>query len=408
MVLPSQLYTRPLLAQNFGYLTDFGLADSAASLDERARCCESEVARAAVGSVARPRYPKAGLTTHRMLSLVETSSSVRPSALPPHMMRNAGHRPRNQASDVLPLQSSRTFDIAANTRGVTSCQQKSKGLQNSKGLHQPLLLKRDALDGPTGACLPMHRPSFTASKSASVPYVASFEPSTAGAVASNATIRELGSASSRVIARPVPPRFSRVVMPELPGCGPCVSQLQRTIRDTLSKALDELPRAAAVRAGTPGFRAPEVLLGSPYQSTAVDVWSAGIILACLLSRRTPLFHGRNDFEHIACICALLGPEFLAGADAMGRPVTVVTGAAGVLHPTASDTCVPMLPNLQPVVISPQCAVQGLLSIMPVSREKEHGFLDALDLLVRVRAVRSPFHFTLPNHSSEIFCGSFDY
>ncbi|CAM9205609.1 unnamed protein product, partial [Lampetra planeri] len=41
----------------------------------------------------------------------------------------------------------------------------------------------------------------------------------------------------------------------------------------------------APRAGTPGFRAPEVLTKCPNQGTAIDVWSAGVILLSLLSGR---------------------------------------------------------------------------------------------------------------------------
>jgi serine/threonine protein kinase len=36
--------------------------------------------------------------------------------------------------------------------------------------------------------------------------------------------------------------------------------------------------------GTRGFRAPEVLLGSHKQSFPVDIWSAGVVMMCLLTR----------------------------------------------------------------------------------------------------------------------------
>jgi len=45
----------------------------------------------------------------------------------------------------------------------------------------------------------------------------------------------------------------------------------------------------ADRAGTPGFRAPEVLLGSLEQGPALDVWAAGVCLFSLLTRRYPPF-----------------------------------------------------------------------------------------------------------------------
>ena len=45
-----------------------------------------------------------------------------------------------------------------------------------------------------------------------------------------------------------------------------------------------LPRNDAPRAGTPGFRPPEVLLKVKKQTVAVDVWAAGVILLSILSR----------------------------------------------------------------------------------------------------------------------------
>jgi cell division control protein 7 len=62
----------------------------------------------------------------------------------------------------------------------------------------------------------------------------------------------------------------------------------------------------ANRAGTPGFRAPEVLLKSPIQTTALDVWSAGVILLCLLSRRYPFFRAQDDESAMAQIISLMG------------------------------------------------------------------------------------------------------
>ena len=45
-----------------------------------------------------------------------------------------------------------------------------------------------------------------------------------------------------------------------------------------------LPSLQAPRAGTAGFRPPEVLLKSSTQSTAVDVWAAGVILLSMVTR----------------------------------------------------------------------------------------------------------------------------
>ena len=62
----------------------------------------------------------------------------------------------------------------------------------------------------------------------------------------------------------------------------------------------------APRAGTPGFRAPEVLLKYPLQTTSVDVWAAGMILLCLLSGRYPFFKAHDDMSAMAQIVGLFG------------------------------------------------------------------------------------------------------
>ena len=55
-------------------------------------------------------------------------------------------------------------------------------------------------------------------------------------------------------------------------------------------------RARPERAGTPGFRAPEVLLMSVQQTTAIDIWSAGVTMLTLMSRRYPVFPVRRQAE----------------------------------------------------------------------------------------------------------------
>lgn len=65
---------------------------------------------------------------------------------------------------------------------------------------------------------------------------------------------------------------------------------------------------SAPRAGTPGFRAPEVLMKHPMQSTAVDMWSAGVIFLSLLSGRYPFFRANDDLTCLSQIISLLGTE----------------------------------------------------------------------------------------------------
>ncbi|ESP04473.1 hypothetical protein LOTGIDRAFT_136165 [Lottia gigantea] len=65
---------------------------------------------------------------------------------------------------------------------------------------------------------------------------------------------------------------------------------------------------AAPRAGTPGFRSPEVLMKYPDQTTAVDIWSAGVIFLSLLSGRYPFFRANDDLTALAQIISIMGSE----------------------------------------------------------------------------------------------------
>lgn len=62
----------------------------------------------------------------------------------------------------------------------------------------------------------------------------------------------------------------------------------------------------ANRAGTRGFRAPEVLLKCTAQTVLLDVWSCGIILLTLLSRRFPFFHSADDIDAFIELCTIFG------------------------------------------------------------------------------------------------------
>ncbi|EIN11053.1 kinase-like protein, partial [Punctularia strigosozonata HHB-11173 SS5] len=69
---------------------------------------------------------------------------------------------------------------------------------------------------------------------------------------------------------------------------------------------DQRPHSKANRAGTRGFRAPEVLLKCADQSGAIDVWSAGMILLFFLTGKFPLFQSSDDIEALMEIAAIIG------------------------------------------------------------------------------------------------------
>lgn len=85
------------------------------------------------------------------------------------------------------------------------------------------------------------------------------------------------------------------------------------------------PPEYAPRAGTPGFRPPEVLIKYPNQSPAVDIWAAGVIFISLLSRRYPFFTNSDDMMALAEIACILGLNRVKKAALrMGKVITLQT------------------------------------------------------------------------------------
>lgn len=66
-----------------------------------------------------------------------------------------------------------------------------------------------------------------------------------------------------------------------------------------------LPATPHSRAGTRGFRAPELLLQCSH-STKADVWSVGVIMLSAITGRYPFFQSPSDLDGLAEIAALLG------------------------------------------------------------------------------------------------------
>ncbi|KAF2134380.1 cell cycle protein kinase-like protein [Dothidotthia symphoricarpi CBS 119687] len=62
----------------------------------------------------------------------------------------------------------------------------------------------------------------------------------------------------------------------------------------------------ANRAGTRGFRAPEVLLKCTQQTCSLDMWSVGVILLTMLSHRFPFFHSADDVDALLEITTIFG------------------------------------------------------------------------------------------------------
>jgi len=91
---------------------------------------------------------------------------------------------------------------------------------------------------------------------------------------------------------------------------------------------DPRPSRRANRAGTRGFRAPEVLFKCTHQTSKIDIWSAGVILLTILSRRFPFFNSTDDVEAMIEIATIFGSKRMK--------------QAALLHGTIFETNIPTI------------------------------------------------------------------
>ncbi|XP_011870823.1 PREDICTED: cell division cycle 7-related protein kinase [Vollenhovia emeryi] len=90
------------------------------------------------------------------------------------------------------------------------------------------------------------------------------------------------------------------------------------------------PEQMAHRAGTPGFRAPEVLLKHLLQTSAIDIWACGIIMLCILSGSQPFFRSPDDCTALAEITTIFGSkEVQKCAQKLGKKVIFSENLPGV-------------------------------------------------------------------------------
>ncbi|EEP82110.1 conserved hypothetical protein [Uncinocarpus reesii 1704] len=87
---------------------------------------------------------------------------------------------------------------------------------------------------------------------------------------------------------------------------------------------DSRPSRRANRAGTRGFRAPEVLLKCPSQSIKIDIWSVGVILLTLLGRRFPFFHSVDDVDAMIELASIFGTRRMRACAALHGQVFETT------------------------------------------------------------------------------------
>ena len=69
------------------------------------------------------------------------------------------------------------------------------------------------------------------------------------------------------------------------------------------------------------YKSPELLFEYPYYDYAIDVWSAGCVLAGLIFRADPFFNGADNVHQIRCVADVVGAQdLLAWAQRYDIPV----------------------------------------------------------------------------------------
>ncbi|EFQ27248.1 uncharacterized protein GLRG_01743 [Colletotrichum graminicola M1.001] len=111
---------------------------------------------------------------------------------------------------------------------------------------------------------------------------------------------------------------------------------------------DTRPSRRANRAGTRGFRAPEVLFKCTEQTTKIDIWSAGVILLTIMSKRFPFFNSADDVEAMIEIATIFGVKRMR--------------QAGLLHGCMFETNIPTVGNagfsLGKIILWSTCRTDG--------------------------------------------------
>uniref|UniRef100_A0AAA9T237 cyclin-dependent kinase n=1 Tax=Bos taurus TaxID=9913 RepID=A0AAA9T237_BOVIN len=90
------------------------------------------------------------------------------------------------------------------------------------------------------------------------------------------------------------------------------------------------------------YRAPEILLGCKFYSTAVDIWSIGCIFAEMVTRRA-LFPGDSEIDQLFRIFRTLGTP----SEAMWPGVTQLPDYKGSFPKWTSKGLEEVVPNLEP-------------------------------------------------------------
>lgn len=109
---------------------------------------------------------------------------------------------------------------------------------------------------------------------------------------------------------------------------------------------DSRPIMKAPRAGTRGFRAPEVLFRSLKQTKTIDMWSVGVIMLSILTGQYPFFLSLDDTDALVEIALIFGnAEMRKAAKFYGRTWKTNISTIGETGIELDDLISKLNPNL---------------------------------------------------------------
>ncbi|KAK3829872.1 MAG: kinase-like domain-containing protein, partial [Linnemannia elongata] len=141
------------------------------------------------------------------------------------------------------------------------------------------------------------------------------------------------------------------------------SSSRATAAERASAVASAAPVIRVNRAGTRGFRAPEILFRHVQQTVALDIWSVGVILLCFLSGRFPFFNSDDDLEALLEIAVVFGQREMAAVAA-----------------TFNRTFLTTIPAIK------DYGAAYIKSLNIVGTESDEDFMDAIDLLDKLMAL----------------------
>lgn len=153
-------------------------------------------------------------------------------------------------------------------------------------------------------------------------------------------------------------------------------------------AQDNRPSIKANRAGTRGFRAPEVLLKCPDQTFAIDIWAVGIMLLSVLCHKFPIFNSSDDVEALMEIGAMFGPNSLAKC-AFLHNRTIISNLPSLKEDKSHHSLTNLVLTLNPRLYQPpdpNCSAEE-------ARAHIESMDSAIDLLKKLLAMDATKRYT---------------